>query len=168
MFQMPAIRLLHIYNIFKICYPFIKYIAYGDIMIKELIHDPAFLSLKATPATQSDLPIATDLLETLIAHADSCVGMAANMIGRPKSIIAIDNDGEYMVMLNPVIIKKSGRYTTQESCLSLLGGPRTTTRYKQIKVQWQTTEFKPRIKTFTGFTAQIIQHEIDHLNGILI
>ncbi len=137
-------------------------------MIKELIHDPAFLSLKAIPATQEDIQIATDLLETLIAHSDSCVGMAANMIGHTKRIIAVDNDGEYLVMLNPVIIKKSGQYTTQESCLSLLGGPRPATRYRSIKVQWQTTELKPKIKTFTGFTAQIIQHEIDHCDGILI
>lgn len=137
-------------------------------MIKELIHDPAFLSLKATPATPDDAHIATDLLDTLTAHADSCVGMAANMIGHTKRIIAVDNDGEYLVMLNPVIIKKSGRYSAWESCLSLLGGPRPATRYKSIKVQWQTTEFKPKIKTFTGFTAQIIQHEIDHCDGILI
>ena len=137
-------------------------------MIKELIHDPAFLSLKATPATPDDVNIATDLLDTLTAHADGCVGMAANMIGHTKRIIAVDNDGEYLVMLNPVIIKKSGRYSARESCLSLLGGPRPATRYKSIKVQWQTTEFKPKIKTFTGFTAQIIQHEIDHCDGILI
>ena len=137
-------------------------------MIKELVHDPAFLSLKATPATAEDIQIATDLLETLLAHADSCVGMAANMIGHTKRIIAVDNDGEYLVMLNPVIIKKSGRYSAQESCLSLLGGPRPATRYRSIKVQWQTTELKPKIKTFTGFTAQIIQHEIDHCDGILI
>lgn len=137
-------------------------------MIKELVHDPAFLSLKANPATAEDIQIATDLLETLLAHADSCVGMAANMIGHTKRIIAVDNDGEYLVMLNPVIIKKSGRYSAQESCLSLLGGPRPATRYRSIKVQWQTTELKPKIKTFTGFTAQIIQHEIDHCDGILI
>ena len=137
-------------------------------MIKELIHDPAFLSLKAEIATKDDLEIATDLLETLIAHSDSCVGMAANMIGHNKRIIAVDNDGEYMMMLNPVILKKSGSYKTQESCLSLLGGPRDTIRYSSVKVQWQTTDFKIKIKTFTGFTAQIIQHEIDHCDGVLI
>ena len=137
-------------------------------MIKELIHDPAFLSLKAEIATKDDLQIATDLLETLIAHDDSCVGMAANMIGHNKRIIAVDNDGEYMLMLNPVILKKSGSYKTSESCLSLLGGPRDTIRYNSVKVQWQTTDFKIKIKTFTGFTAQIIQHEIDHCDGVLI
>ena len=137
-------------------------------MIKELVHDPLFLALESEVATKDDLHIATDLLETLIAHRDSCVGMAANMIGERKRIIAIDNDGEYMVMINPVILKKDGRYKTQESCLSLLGGPRDTVRYKSIKVQWQTTDFKIKIKTFKDFTAQIIQHEIDHCNGIII
>ena len=137
-------------------------------MIKELVHDPLFLAIESEVATKDDLHIATDLLETLIAHRDSCVGMAANMIGERKRIIAIDNDGEYMVMINPVILKKDGRYKTQESCLSLLGGPRDTVRYKSIKVQWQTTDFKIKIKTFKDFTAQIIQHEIDHCNGVLI
>ena len=137
-------------------------------MVKELIHDPVLLAVKAQPATKEDLQIATDLLETLIAHADSCVGMAANMIGHNKRIIAVDNDGEYMLMLNPVILKKTGSYKTSESCLSLLGGPRDTTRYNSVKVQWQTTDFKIKIKTFTGFTAQIIQHEVDHCNGVLI
>ena len=137
-------------------------------MIKELVHDPLFLALESEVATKDDLHIATDLLETLIAHRDSCVGMAANMIGERKRIIAIDNDGEYMVMINPVILKKDSRYKTQESCLSLLGGPRDTVRYKSVKVQWQTTDFKIKIKTFKDFTAQIIQHEIDHCNGVLI
>ncbi len=137
-------------------------------MIKELVHDPLFLALESEVATKEDLHIASDLLETLIAHGDSCVGMAANMIGERKRIIAIDNDGEYMVMINPVILKKDGQYKTQESCLSLLGGPRDTVRYKSIKVQWQTTDFKIKIKTFKDFTAQIIQHEIDHCNGVLI
>jgi len=137
-------------------------------MIKELIHDPVFLALKAKPATKDDLQIGADLLETLMAHRDSCVGMAANMIGHTKRIIAIDNDGEYMVMYNPVILKKDGSYKTKESCLSLLGGPRETVRYKSVKVQWQDADFKIKIKTFKGFTAQIIQHETDHCDGILI
>ncbi len=137
-------------------------------MIKELVHDPVFLSIKSEPATADDTDTAKDLLETLIAHRDSCVGMAANMIGTAKRIIAFDNDGEYMVMFNPVIIKKDGRYNTEESCLSLLGGPRPCKRYKSIKVQWQNEKFRTRIKTFTGFPAQIIQHEIDHCDGILI
>ena len=137
-------------------------------MIKELMHDPIFLARKAERATEEDLQVAQDLLETLVAHKDSCVGMAANMIGVLKRIIAFDNDGTYMVMLNPEIIKKSEPYNTEESCLSLLGGPRPCKRYKTIKVQWQTADFQTRIKTFTGWTAQIIQHEIDHCDGILI
>ena len=108
------------------------------------------------------------MLDTLIAHKDGCVGMAANMIGVCKRIIAFDNDGTYMVMFNPEIIKKLGPYDTEEGCLSLLGGPRKCKRYKTIKVQWQTSEFQTRIKTFTGFPAQIIQHEIDHCEGTLI
>lgn len=137
-------------------------------MVRELMHDEEFLAVKAQPATQDDIQIARDLLETLIAHRDSCVGMAANMIGHHKRIIAIDNEGEYMVMYNPVILKKDGSYKTKESCLSLLGGPRETIRYKSVKVQWQTEDFKIKIKTFKDFTAQIIQHEIDHCDGILI
>ena len=137
-------------------------------MIKELIHDPIFLSLKSEKATIEDLQVAEDLLDTLIAHKDGCVGMAANMIGVRKRIIAFDNNGTYMVMFNPEIIKKSEPYETEEGCLSLLGGPRKCKRYKSIKVQWQTTEMQTRIKTFTGFPAQIIQHEVDHCNGVLI
>ena len=137
-------------------------------MIKKLIHDPIFLSLKSEVATKEDIQVAEDLLDTLTAHKDGCVGMAANMIGVRKRIIAFDNEGTYMVMFNPQIIKKSEPYETEEGCLSLLGGPRKCKRYKSIKVQWQTTEMQTRIKTFTGFTAQIIQHEIDHCDGILI
>lgn len=137
-------------------------------MVKELMHDPTFLQQKAVQATPDDVQVARDLLETLIAHQDSCVGMAANMIGVNKNIIAFDCDGQYMVMYNPVIIKKSGAYETEESCLSLLGGPRKTKRWKSIKVQYQTEQFQTRFKTFTGWTAQIIQHEIDHCAGILI
>ena len=137
-------------------------------MIKELIHDPILLSRKSEVATKEDLQAAQDLLDTLIAHKDGCVGMAANMIGVCKRIIAFDNDGTYMVMFNPEIIKKSGPYDAVEGCLSLLGGPRKCKRYQTIKVQWQTAEFQTRIKTFTGFPAQIIQHEVDHCDGILI
>ncbi len=137
-------------------------------MIKELIHDPILLARKSEVATKEDLQVAQDLLDTLIAHKDGCVGMAANMIGVCKRIIAFDNDGTYMVMLNPEIIKKSGPYDTEEGCLSLLGGPRKCKRYQTVKVQWQTAEFQTRIKTFTGFPAQIIQHEVDHCDGILI
>lgn len=137
-------------------------------MVKQLVHDPIFLSRKSQPATQEDLQVAQDLLDTLAAHRQTCVGMAANMIGVCKNIIAFDNDGTDMVMLNPVIVKRSGEYETEESCLSLLGGPRKTKRYRKIKVQYQTTEFQTRRKTFEGWTAQIIQHEVDHLDGILI
>ena len=137
-------------------------------MVKELMHDPIFLSLKSELATKDDLPVAQDLLDTLTAHKDGCVGMAANMIGAKKRIICFDNEGTYMTMFNPQILKKSGPYDTEEGCLSLLGGPRKCKRYQTIKVQWQNEKFQTRIKTFTGWTAQIIQHEIDHCNGILI
>lgn len=137
-------------------------------MIKELIHDPIFLAQKSAPATREDLQTAQDLLDTLQAHKETCVGMAANMIGVARRIIAFDNQGDYMVMLNPQIVKQSGTYETEESCLSLLGGPRKTTRHQKIKVQYQTLDFQVRLKTFEGWTAQIIQHEIDHCNGVLI
>ena len=137
-------------------------------MVKELMHDPIFLGGKSEVATIEDLQTAQDLLDTLTVHKDSCVGMSANMIGVRKRIVAFDNEGKYMVMFNPEIIKKSGPYDTEESCLSLLGGPRKCKRYQSIKVQWQTEKFETRIKTFTGWTAQIIQHEIDHCNGVLI
>lgn len=137
-------------------------------MVKELIHDPIFLAQPSAPATQADLPAAKDLLDTLMAHQQTCVGMAANMIGICKRIIAFDNAGTYMLMLNPVILKAEGAYSAQESCLSLLGGPRPAKRYQKIKVQYQTEAMQTRIKTFNGFTAQIIQHEVDHCNGVLI
>ena len=137
-------------------------------MIKKVVHDPILLGLKSEPATKEDLQVARDLLDTLIANKDACVGMAANMIGVHKRIIVFDSEGIYMTMFNPEIIKMSGPYDAQESCLSLLGGPRPCKRYQSIKVQWQNEQFQTRIKTFTGWTAQIIQHEVDHCNGILI
>ena len=137
-------------------------------MVRELMHDPIFLARKSEPATKEDLPIAQDLLDTLVFHKNGCVGMAANMIGQAKRIIVFDNEGTYMLMLNPVILKSSEEYETQEGCLSLLGGPRKTKRFRKIKVQYQNLQMQVRIKTFTGWTAQIIQHEIDHCNGILI
>ena len=137
-------------------------------MIRPLVHDPLLLARKSVPATKEDLETARDLLDTLVSHKDACVGMAANMIGITRRIIAFDCDGTYMVMLNPEIISSSGEYETEESCLSLLGGPRRTNRFQKIKVRWQTEALQTRIKTFTGWTAQIIQHEIDHCNGILI
>ena len=141
-------------------------------MIRQLMHDPIFLAGKSETATKEDLQVAQDLLETLIAHKETCVGMAANMIGVKKRIIAfLDDSGRvptYTVMLNPEIIKMDGQFNTEEGCLSLLGGPRPCKRYKSIKVKYQTTELQTRIKTYTGFTAQIIQHEVDHCEGILI
>lgn len=136
-------------------------------MIREIMRDTAFLAQTAEPATQADLPVAQDLLETLKAHKDGCVGMAANMIGVNKRVIAFDNEGSYMVMFNPEIIKKSESYETDEGCLSLTG-TRNTKRWKSIKVQYQNEKFQTRIKTFVGWTAQIIQHEIDHCEGIII
>ena len=137
-------------------------------MVRELMHDPVFLARKSQPATGADLETARDLLDTLTFHKDSCVGMAANMIGVTKRIIAFDNEGSCMVMLNPQILKASEEYETEEGCLSLLGGPRKTKRFQKIKVQYQNLQLQTRIKTFSGWTAQIIQHEIDHCNGILI
>lgn len=137
-------------------------------MVKELIHDPIFLAQKSRPATKEDMNIARDLLDTLGAHRETCVGMAANMIGCAVRIIAFDDNGKLSLMLNPQIIKASGEYETEEGCLSLLGGPRKTKRYQKIKVQYQNLDFQTRLKTFEGWTAQIIQHEVDHCNGILI
>ena len=137
-------------------------------MIREVIHDPILLARKSESATLDDQQVAQDLLDTLTANKEACVGMAANMIGVCKRIIVFDNDGTYMTMFNPEIIKTSGPYDTEEGCLSLLGGPRSCKRYQTIKVRWQNKQFQTRIKTFTGWTAQIIQHEVDHCNGILI
>ena len=136
-------------------------------MIREICRDETFLAQKAAPATADDLATAQDLLDTLTAHKDGCVGMAANMIGVNKRIIIFDNEGAYQVMFNPVIVKQSGPYQTEEGCLSLTGR-RPTKRWKSIKVQWQNETFQTRLKTFTGWTAEIIQHEIDHCEGILI
>ena len=132
------------------------------------MHDPLFLGKKSQPATAEDLAAARDLLDTLEAHRETCVGMAANMIGVTKRIIAFNDRGKLEIMFNPEIIKASGEYETEESCLSLLGGPRKTKRWQKIKVRYQTADFQIRLKTYEGWTAQIIQHEIDHCNGILI
>ena len=136
-------------------------------MSLEIFRDETFLAQKAAPATADDLATAQDLLDTLTAHKDGCVGMAANMIGVCKRIIAFDNDGTYMVMFNPVIVRQSGPYEAEEGCLSL-SGVRKTKRFQTIKVQWQNEKFQTRLKTFSGWTAEIIQHEIDHCEGILI
>ena len=136
-------------------------------MIQPVVKDPMFVAQKSVPATKEDLQVAQDLLDTLTAHKDGCVGMAANMIGVSKRIIAFDNEGKYMVMFNPEIVKRSEPYEAEEGCLSL-PGTRKAKRYRSIKVQYQNDQFQPRFKTFTGWTAQIIQHEIDHCNGVLI
>ena len=136
-------------------------------MIREICKAEVFLAQKAEAATADDLNTAQDLLDTLIAHKDGCVGMAANMIGVNKRIIAFDNIGTYMVMFNPVIVKKSAPYDAEEGCLSLTG-KRTARRWRSIKVQWQNERLQTRVRTFTGWTAQIIQHEIDHCDGVLI
>ena len=136
-------------------------------MIREICRDEAFLSQPAEPATPDDLPVAADLLETLEHHRDGCVGIAANMIGVNKRIIAFDNEGVYQVLFNPEILRKSGPYEAEEGCLSLTG-TRRTRRWQTIKVRWQNEKFQERLKTFTGWTAQIIQHEIDHCEGVII
>ena len=136
-------------------------------MVRELMHDPIFLAQKSEPATKEDLPIAQDLLDTLAAHRDGCVGMAANMIGVAKRIIVFVDEGTDMVMFNPELTKCSEPYETEEGCLSL-SGTRPTTRYRKITVRYQNAAFQTRQRTFRDWTAQIIQHEIDHCNGILI
>ena len=136
-------------------------------MVCEICKNESFLAQKADSAVPDDLGTAQDLLDTLAAHKDGCVGMAANMIGINKRIIAFDNEGEYMVMFNPSIVRRSGTYEAEEGCLSL-AGTRKTKRFQTIKVQWQNEKFQTRCKTFTGWTAEIIQHEIDHCEGILI
>lgn len=136
-------------------------------MVRPIMKDETFLAQKAEPATAADLETAKDLLETLQAHKEGCVGMAANMIGVNKRIIAFDNEGAYMVMFNPEIIRKTGPYEAAEGCLSLTG-TRTAKRWQSIKVRYENENFQQRFKTFSGWTAQIIQHEIDHCEGIII
>ena len=137
-------------------------------MVRELVHDPICLAGRSAAATRADLPAARDLMDTLLYHREGCVGMAANMIGVRKCIIAVADGPRYLLMLNPEIVKKAGPYETEEGCLSLLGGPRKTTRYEKIRVRWQSTDFVWHETDYSGFTAQIIQHELDHCNGILI
>ena len=136
-------------------------------MVRDIVRDQFFLRIPSRPATAEDIPVADALMETLRANAERCVGMAANMIGENVRIIAISDDGKYMEMFNPVIMKKDGPFDTVEGCLSL-DGTRPVRRYRSIKVQWQTRDMKSRVRAFTGFTAQIIQHEVDHLSGIII
>ena len=137
-------------------------------MVRELVHDPLLLARPSQAASKEDLAILQDLLDTLTAHRDTCVGMAANMIGQQKRIIVFFDGSTPVGMLNPEIVKAAGEYETEEGCLSLLGGPRKTMRFQKIKVRYQTPQLQTRLKTYEGWTAQIIQHEIDHCNGILI
>ena len=137
-------------------------------MIRELVHDPFFLGIKSKPATKEDAAVARDLLDTLMAHRETCVGMAANMIGKTVRVIAFNDSGRFTVMYNPEIVAKAAPYETEEGCLSLPGAPRKTVRYKTVKVKYQDGSFQWKTKQYTGFTAQIIQHEIDHCNGVLI
>ena len=136
-------------------------------MIRQIVRDTFFLSQPSLPASSGDLDAARDLYDTLDAHGEDCVGMAANMIGVSRRIIAVRDGEEILLMLNPEILKAAGPYKTSEGCLSL-DGQRETTRYRTIKVRYQNERFQVRLKTFTGWTAQIIQHEIDHCSGILI
>ena len=136
-------------------------------MIKAIMKDPIFLAQKSVPATEADLPVAQDLRDTLGAYREGCVGMAANMIGVNKRIIIFDDKDSVTVMFNPEILKGSGAYEAEEGCLSL-SGTRKAKRWRSIKLRYQNERFETRIKTYTGFTAQIIQHELDHLEGILI
>ena len=137
-------------------------------MVRELMHDPLFLARKSTVPTAEDLDVARDLMDTLLHHREGCVGMAANMIGQLKRIIVFFDGDRPQLMLDPVILKASEPYETEEGCLSLLGGPRKCTPFRKIRVQYKNEAFQTRIKTYEGFTAQIIQHEVDHCNGILI
>ena len=137
-------------------------------MVRDLVHDPLLLARRSRPAERADLPIARDLRDTLLHHREGCVGMAANMIGETVRIIVFFDGPEVCIMLNPEILKAEGEYSAEEGCLSLLGGPRKTLRFRKIKVRWQNEALQTRIRTFTDWPAQIIQHEVDHCNGILI
>lgn len=136
-------------------------------MIREIVHDPVFLAQPSAPATEADLPIAADLIDTLKANMDRCVGMAANMIGKKKRIIVMAKGPIAVAMINPVILSASGEYETEEGCLSL-EGVRKTKRYRSIRLKWQDMQMKEHIGTLDGFQAQIVQHEIDHCDGKLI
>jgi peptide deformylase len=136
-------------------------------MIRPIVKDPIFLAQRSAPATESDVSVAQDLLDTLAAHRDGCVGMAANMIGVAKRIIIFDDNGTDQVMFNPELVRMTEPFEAEEGCLSL-EGTRKTKRYRSIKVRYQNEKMQTRLKTYTGWTAQIIQHEIDHCNGVLI
>ena len=136
-------------------------------MVRAIMKDVLFLKKKAVPATKDDMPVVQDLLDTLKANETGCVGMAANMIGVNKSIIVVAAGPFQFAMVNPVITKKSGEYTTEEGCLSL-DGVRNCIRYEEIEVDYLNENFEPKHGKFSGYTAQIIQHEVDHCNGVVI
>lgn len=137
-------------------------------MVKEIVHDPMLLGQKSTLASEDDKQVALDLLETLQAHRNECVGMAANMIGVKKSIIAVSVGFSSFIMINPEIIWKKKPYDTEESCLSLLGGPRKCKRFEEIGVKYLDINWQQKTESYSGYLAQIIQHEVDHINGVLI
>ena len=137
-------------------------------MVRQIIHDPIFLAQKSDPATEADRDVIKDLVDTLVANESDCVGMAANMIGIKKSIIAVNVGMGQLVMINPEIVSKNKPFMTTEGCLSLTGAPKETKRYFEIEVEYLDRDFKPQKQKYTGWSAQIIQHEIDHCNGILI
>lgn len=136
-------------------------------MIKDIVKDQFFLSQKSSEVSHEDLHIIEDLKDTLTFHREHCVGMAANMIGYQKRMMIVNDEGQFLILINPSLVQKQGSYQTQEGCLSL-EGVRDTKRYQKIKVDYFDENMKHRIKTFTGYTAQIIQHELDHFEGILI
>ena len=136
-------------------------------MVQPIMKDPIFLAQPSLPATEADRPVGQDLLDTLRAHQDRCAGMAANMIGVLKRIIVFEDGGVPVLMYNPRIVKKTEPYRAAEGCLSL-PGLREAKRWKSVKVQYQNEDFQTRYKTYTGWTAQIVQHEIDHCDGVLI
>lgn len=137
-------------------------------MVREIVTDIIFLKQKAVKATEEDICVAEDLLETLKANADRCVGMAANMIGENKTIAAVLAGKEYLVLINPVITEKSGReYETEEGCLSLTG-KRSCKRHSVVTIEYYDMKFKKKKRTFRNFDAQIVQHELDHFEGIII
>lgn len=137
-------------------------------MVKEIVHNPMLLAVKSVPATEDDKQVVIDLLDTLRAHTKECVGMAANMIGINKNIIVVSAGLGQFAMINPKIVSKSKPYDTEEGCLSLLGGQRPCKRFEEIEVEFFDINWKPQKQKYSGWTAQIIQHECDHLEGILI
>ena len=136
-------------------------------MVQPIIHDPIFLARPSLPAEKDDMQVVEDLIDTLKAHLDECVGMAANMIGVRKRIIVMAKGPMIVAMMNPVILSKSGEYETEEGCLSL-EGKRKTIRYRSIKLSWQDVQKREHVGMLDGFQARIVQHEIDHCNGVLI